>query len=854
MARLHWIDYGVNHSFTSTPSDMTVNETVNGALVSVDVSIEGDNFSTGSFTQVRSFPQYIDSNGHVDFAQNSTLKIYSGGIDQDGNPADGFKAGDLTINFDQPTSSDTNLVANPVVQNLYFRLNDIDGNDVEWIDQISIVAYNEFGQEIPVSITFEPTTDLTLGLNNTIQGAQDAYFTQSPEASAFVEIAGPVSSIEISYYANDERELGEGIQFVSMTDIHFEFAEAREPEVDHFRFPSEPIDAFPLDDLDSVTGDDTANLILTGDDADTIDGLGGDDTLNGGIDDDLIRGGDGDDLLIGDRGNDTIEGDDGDDVIVSSADPALHDYSDYGDTPGGGTSYDDPKFDPTGIEGWFTDPNPDDDRDSVQAGAGADVVFTGDDADTIFGGGGDDYLDGGIDDDLIDGGDGEDDIYGDHGSDTIFGRDGSDYIDASDSSLLYPNELDATDPFPDNDRDVVDGGTGDDTIFGGDDDDSLHGGTGFDIIDGGIDEDTLSGGREQDSLYGGQGNDLLFGFNHDDSLNSGEGSGTLPLFGDHDYLEGNEGDDTLYGGSGSDTLLGGDGADVMFGGEDDDWFHNVTAGDVIDGNETGNDHDTLSFRPLGEIGPQLATRSTIRFDDPDNPGGTIELNFDPGNFENGTATYRDSSDVVTGTMRFTHIENIIIPCFTPGTRIATIRGEVLVEDLEVGDRIITRDNGIQDIRWIGTRSLTRTEMLGQQNLLPIRIRQGALGNGLPERDMMVSPNHRMLVASEKAAFFFEEREVLVAAKHLVGMPGVEVADVADVTYIHFMFDHHEVVLSDGTWSESFQPGDQTIGGLDQDQRDELLTLFPELAQADGVAGYAAARRSLKKYEAQLLVG
>jgi Ca2+-binding RTX toxin-like protein len=854
MARLHWLDYGLNHGFTDVASGTTVTETVNGALVSVGVNVTGEDLSTGSFVQVREFGQYADSQGNVDFDPLSTLKIYSGGIDEDGNPADGFKAGEVVIDFDPATTSDPTLLANPVVQNLYFRLNDVDGNDSEWIDQVSIIAYDEFGQEIPVTITFEPGTELSLGLGNTIEGTVDNYQTHNTQSSAFVEIAGPVSSIEISYYNDEERDLGEPIHFVAMTDLHFEFAESHGPEVDHFRFPSEPIDAFPLDDLDSVTGDDTANLILTGDDADTIDGAGGDDTLNGGIDDDRILGGDGDDILIGDRGNDTIHGDDGDDTIVSSADPSLHDYSDYGDAPGAGTAYDDPKFDPSGIEGWFTDPNPDDDRDSVLGGAGSDVIFTGDDADTIFGGGGEDFIDGGIDDDSIDGGDGDDLIIGDHGSDTIFGRDGSDFIDSSVSSLLYPDEPDATDPFPDNDRDVVDGGTGDDTIFGGDDDDSLHGGTGFDIIDGGIDEDTISGGREQDSLYGGEGDDLIFGFNHDDSLNGGEGSATLPLSGDHDYLEGNEGDDTLYGGSGSDSLLGGEGADVMFGGEDDDWFHNVTAGDVIDGNETGNDHDTLSFRPLGEIGPQLAIRSTIRFDDPDNPGGTIELNFDPSNFENGTATYRDASDVVTGTLTFTNIENIIIPCFTPGTRIATIRGEVLVEDLEIGDRIITRDNGIQDIRWIGTRSLSRAEMLGQQNLLPIRIRQGALGNGLPERDMMVSPNHRMLVASEKAAFFFEEREVLVAAKHLVGMPGVEVADVADVTYIHFMFDHHEVVLSDGAWSESFQPGDQTIGGLDQDQRDELLTLFPELAQADGVDGYAAARRSLKKYEAQLLVG
>merc|ERR1711916_245042 len=85
--------------------------------------------------------------------------------------------------------------------------------------------------------------------------------------------------------------------------------------------------------------------------------------------------------------------------------------------------------------------------------------------------------------------------------------------------------------------------------------------------------------------------------------------------------------------------------------------------------------------------------------------------------------------------------------------------------------------------------------LAKGKLRPVLIRKGALGNGLPERDMIVSPNHRMLVASDKAAIYFEEREVLVAAKHLVDLPGVAFVDVEDVTYIHFMFDQHEVVLT-----------------------------------------------------------
>lgn len=70
--------------------------------------------------------------------------------------------------------------------------------------------------------------------------------------------------------------------------------------------------------------------------------------------------------------------------------------------------------------------------------------------------------------------------------------------------------------------------------------------------------------------------------------------------------------------------------------------------------------------------------------------------------------------------------------------------------------------------------------------------------------MLLSPNHRVLVASDKAQLFFEEREVLVAAKHLVGKDGIHQVDAMGTTYLHFMFDHHEVVLSDGAWTESFR--------------------------------------------------
>jgi hypothetical protein len=203
-------------------------------------------------------------------------------------------------------------------------------------------------------------------------------------------------------------------------------------------------------------------------------------------------------------------------------------------------------------------------------------------------------------------------------------------------------------------------------------------------------------------------------------------------------------------------------------------------------------------------------------------------------------------------MDFTNIENVI-PCFTPGTLIATPKGEVPVELLKAGDRIITRDNGIQEIRWTGRKDLGWHDFVANPHLKPVMIRKGSLGNGLPEQDMMVSPNHRLLVANDRTALYFDEHEVLVSAKHLVAAKGVDAVDSVGTSYIHFMFDRHEVVLSNGAWTESFQPGDYTLKGMGNAQRSEIFDLFPELKTEAGLEGYSSARRTLKRHEAMLLV-
>lgn len=183
------------------------------------------------------------------------------------------------------------------------------------------------------------------------------------------------------------------------------------------------------------------------------------------------------------------------------------------------------------------------------------------------------------------------------------------------------------------------------------------------------------------------------------------------------------------------------------------------------------------------------------------------------------------------------------PCFTPGTLIKTDFGEVPVENISVGSRILTRDNGYQVVKWVGRRQLDYTVLTDIPSLHPIRISKGALGPDLPERDTVVSPQHRMLLNNAQIRDWFDADEVLIAAHLLTCFEGVTRETVSDVTYIHFMFDQHEIVLADGAWSESYQPGDMRIGAMDERHRQELLSIFPDLSE-DTSAKYPAARPSV----------
>ena len=96
--------------------------------------------------------------------------------------------------------------------------------------------------------------------------------------------------------------------------------------------------------------------------------------------------------------------------------------------------------------------------------------------------------------------------------------------------------------------------------------------------------------------------------------------------------------------------------------------------------------------------------------------------------------------------------------------------------------------------------------------------------------------------------------MLVSAKHLLNpKAGVQTINSMGTTYIHFMFEKHEVILANGAWSESFQPGDYTLKGIGNAQRNEIFELFPELREQKGQTAYASARLTLKRHEAKMLL-
>lgn len=227
--------------------------------------------------------------------------------------------------------------------------------------------------------------------------------------------------------------------------------------------------------------------------------------------------------------------------------------------------------------------------------------------------------------------------------------------------------------------------------------------------------------------------------------------------------------------------------------------------------------------------------------------GTFDITTDS-DFETSSFTYQvessdASGDALENDTGFVTVKTI--PCFVAGSLIDTANGPRAVETLALGDLIVTRDDGLQPVRWIGQRSVPATGKMA-----PICIKENALGQ---HGEVMISPQHRVFINDALAELMFGEGEVLVAAKDLVNDQSIRRVEGGQVDYVHIMFDRHQVIYSDGLATESFLPGPQTTSSLEAEIVEEITTIFPEIDLATGEGYGPAARPLLKRYEAELLV-
>jgi Hint domain-containing protein len=209
-----------------------------------------------------------------------------------------------------------------------------------------------------------------------------------------------------------------------------------------------------------------------------------------------------------------------------------------------------------------------------------------------------------------------------------------------------------------------------------------------------------------------------------------------------------------------------------------------------------------------------------------------------------TGTSGADSDTDTVTI------NLLI-CVARGTKIETTTGPKPVETLEQGDLVVTMDGPPQHVRWVGSRKITSAEISADPSLRPIRFSVDALGKGLPNQPLIVSPQHRVFLQDWRAQLMFGEEQVLVPAKSLVNDGTIRRDHDSDgVEYFHVLFDEHQIIFTDGLATESFFPAAYTLSELADPVREELFKLFPHLRKGSEYG--SSARPALRPWEARML--
>ena len=384
------------------------------------------------------------------------------------------------------------------------------------------------------------------------------------------------------------------------------------------------------------------------------------------------------------------------------------------------------------------------------AGALAGVVVDLNVANQVTGGAGNDTL---VNIEGVIGSNHADTLTGNGGANSIAGLDGADILSGGDGT------------------DTLDGGNGNDLIDGGNDADSLSGGTGADTLSGGAGNDTLDGGDGSDFASYAQATSGV-AVNLSAPTQTASGGGGDDQLSSIENLIGSDFNDSLVGNAGANTILGGDGADSLSGGG---------GNDLLDFG-AGNDY----FLRDGS----LASADTLI-------GGAGSDTLDLGSnwsFLSNSGVYslfQDQNDTI-----YTQGWETIV-CFAEGTRIVTPDGEDAVENLRAGDMVLAMRHGqagFEALRWVGFMDVAvpRNAAMAAKTA-PILIKAGALAPGMPARDLRVSPDHAMEVDGH-----------LIPAKHLVnGESIIQESWCRRVRYFHLELEAHGLLLSEGTWSESY---------------------------------------------------
>lgn len=252
--------------------------------------------------------------------------------------------------------------------------------------------------------------------------------------------------------------------------------------------------------------------------------------------------------------------------------------------------------------------------------------------------------------------------------------------------------------------------------------------------------------------------------------------------------------------------------------------------------------------------PTSTTTSLIGLDQ--NPG----LYVPPSSYQTfgtgaGIIIYDDTGGSIDYSLLwFNQINFNVTPiCFCDGVKIRMADGEdVLIEDLTVGDMVMTKEGTARPIRWLGKTSLDKARLTAQREIRPIKIEAGALGNS---EEMRVSPNHCFLLSGPLIEARFDEAEALAPAKSLVNDKTITIDhSLEPINYYHIMLDTHDVIMANGIWSESLFLGDFIAGAMDPVHLEEIEMIFPELV-VDGPSAIHAHRTApiLTPNEVEFLV-